>query len=188
MLTALTSTFRPRVSSHPLRWAAVACAILICGGCDGRPVQTPKPVVKPTTLPTSMPTSVPATPVTTQTTGMGSPSAPVSPPLVKPPVRPKVPVRPEPTWTVFRQAFDDKADAICESRFSGGNRLDVRTENISHLTLDLGKLPATAPKKGPWNLQIDGQGIEVSGSRGRYLHLVRGKAGAWDVDRDAYKR
>lgn len=112
-------------------------------------------------------------------------SVPAKPAKPEPPAVPK---RPEPGWTVFRKAFDDAADAACEARFSGGNRLDVKTENISHLTLDLGKLPAGAPKSGPWNLQIDGQGIEVSGSRGRYLHLIRGKAGAWDVDREAYPK
>ena len=162
----------------PLRWAWAVGAVLLAVGCDGRPVQTPKPATRPTA------TSVPAV---SPSSGTGDATPPPAKPVVKDDPKPAVPKRPEPGWTVFRAAFDDKADATCEARFTGGNRLDVDTQNISHLTIDLGKLPEGAPKSGPWNLQIDGQGIEVSGSRGRYLHLIRGKAGAWDVDRAAYR-
>lgn len=160
---------------------------LACIGCDGRPVETPKPVARPATQPvaTSAPTSAPVAP---QTTGFGDASPTAAKPAVESKPKPAVPKRPDSTWALFREAFDPASDAVCNAKFSGGNRLDVHTENISHLTLDMQNLPEGAPKKGPWNLQIDGQGIEVSGARGRYLHLVRGKTGAWDVDRAAYRK
>lgn len=156
---------------------------LILSGCDGRPVQTPKPVPRAETQPvtTSMPTS-------SQAGGFGDIPPTIAKPHVEPKPKPAVPKRPSSTWALFREAFDPAADAVCEARFAGGNRLDVNTENISRLTLDMTQLPEGAPKRGPWNLQIDGQGIEVSGSRGRYLHLIRSKTGSWDVDRAAYRK
>ena len=172
---------------HPFGWLLVPCVGLVLSGCDGRPVETPKPAAGPATQPaaTSMPTSAP---VASPAGGNVDGSPLLAKPAVEPKPKPAVPKRPEPTWAIFREAFDSAADAVCEAKYSGGNRLDVNTDNISHLTLDMTKLPAGAPKHGPWNLQIDGQGIEVSGSRGRYLHLIRGKTGAWDVDRAAYRK
>lgn len=168
-------------------FSAVAAAFaLACVGCDGRDVKTTKPQPQPQTQPaTSMPATAPAAP---NGAGFGDAATTNKPPVVEAKPKPAVPKRPESTWALFREAFDPASDALCEAKFSGGNRLDVTTENISQMTLDLQKLPEGAPTKGPWNLQIDGQGIEVSGARGRYLHLIRGKTGAWDVDRAAYRK
>jgi len=170
----------------PGRRGLGALIALFAIGCDGRQVRTPKPEPQPQSQPvTSMPTSAPAT---RDGAGFGDANATIKKPAVEPKPKPAVPKRPDSSWALFREAFDPASDALCEATYSGGNRLDVTTENISHITLDLQKLPEGAPTKGPWNLQIDGQGIEVSGSRGRYLHLIRGKAGAWDVDRAAYRK
>lgn len=178
----LTSRFKP---SNLIVQFLLPAITLVLWGCDGRSVQTPKPVPRPESQPvaTSMPTSAP-----TAAGGFGDKPPVIAKPANEPEPKPAVPKRPSSTWALFREAFDPAADAVCEARFAGGNRLDVNTENISHLTLDMTRLPEGAPKRGPWNLQIDGQGIEVSGSRGRYLHLIRAKTGSWDVDRAAYRK
>ena len=103
------------------------------------------------------------------------------------PLRP--PGRPVDSWIIFRKAFHPKKDATCQMEWTGGNRLVVNTENIKRLTIDLTQLPAGAPAKGPWNLQIDGQGIEVTGFApkpgytGKIRDLVRSQNGIWTVDR-----
>ena len=105
---------------------------------------------------------------------------------VKPSVRPS---RPNDSWIIFREAFDSKKDASCEMEWTGGNRLVVKTENIQRLTIDMTQLPSGAPRKGPWNLQIDGQGIEITGFSpkegytGKIRDLVRSKNGIWSVDK-----
>jgi hypothetical protein len=101
----------------------------------------------------------------------------------------KAPARPVDSWVIFREAFNRRKDASCEMERSGGNRLVVKTENISRLTIDLTQLPPGAPTKGPWNLQIDGQGIELTGFApkpgytGKIRDLVRSTSGNWTVDR-----
>lgn len=101
--------------------------------------------------------------------------------------RPKPPKRPKPTWTQFRAAFEDKADADIDSQWTGGRRLEVKTQNVRTMVIDFAELPKEAPKRGPWNLQIDGQGIEVTGRRGRYLELSKSETGTWRVTGPAPK-
>ena len=112
-------------------------------------------------------------------------AAPQTPPAarVEPPKPPAPPKRPKDSWVVFRTAFDDAADAAIESKWTGANRIEVLTHNVSRVTLDLTKLPEGAPQKGPWNLQIDEQGIQITGARGKVLDLVRSKGGVWTVDK-----
>jgi len=101
----------------------------------------------------------------------------------KPTDTPEKPRRPVPSWAVFREPFDEKRDADCLARWTGDRRLEIQTENIRLLTLDLNKLPREAPRDGPWNLQIDSQGIYITGLRGdvRVLDLVRSQNGDWTV-------
>jgi hypothetical protein len=94
----------------------------------------------------------------------------------------RMPKRPTPSWVIFREAFEESEDATCRADWTGENRLEVHTENIQRLTLDLTRLPAGAPGRGPWNLQIDHQGIQITGLRGKVLDLVRSKNGNWTVD------
>jgi len=98
------------------------------------------------------------------------------------------PKRPTPSWVIFREAFDEAQDATCAADWTGGNRLEVHTDNIKRLTLDLHRLPSGAPQRGPWNLQLDGQGIQITGFHGKVLDLVRSKAGNWTVDRSKFKK
>lgn len=108
------------------------------------------------------------------------------PEVVQPP---RTPARPLDSWIIFRKAFDQTKDATCHLEWTGGNRLVVTTENIERLTLDLTQLPAGAPEKGPWNLQLDGQGIEITGFTpkpgytGKIRDLVRTPNGVWTVDK-----
>ncbi|HVP09982.1 MAG TPA: hypothetical protein VMV94_02215 [Phycisphaerae bacterium] len=100
----------------------------------------------------------------------------------------RMPKRPTPSWVIFREAFDESKDADCRADWTGESRLEVHTDNIKRLTLDLTRLPAGAPRRGPWNLQIDYQGIQVTGARGRVLDLVRSKNGNWTVDHSKDQR
>lgn len=93
-----------------------------------------------------------------------------------------------PPWVVLREVFDETADATCSADWTGENRLEIHTENIKRLTLDLSRLPSGAPQRGPWNLQLDTQGIQITGLHGRVLDLVRSKAGNWTVDRSRFKK
>jgi hypothetical protein len=107
--------------------------------------------------------------------------APPSPPAAaKPPDAPK---RPAPSWAIFREAFDEQADAACDARWTGGRRLEVTTHNVRLLTIDISRLPPEAPEAGPWNLQIDRQGIQITGLRSgrKALDLVRSRNGDWTV-------
>lgn len=101
-----------------------------------------------------------------------------------PPQPPRTPARPKDSWAIFRHAFDEGADADIACKWTGGRRLEVRTQNVSRLRLDLNKLPPDAPQQGPWILQIDGQGIDITGRRGKVLDLVRSPNGIWSVDKE----
>ena len=65
----------------------------------------------------------------------------------------------------------------------------MKTDNVRRLTLDMTKLPAGAPRRGPWIVIIDGQGVELTGFTpkpgytGKKRDLVRSKNGRWTVDR-----
>ncbi len=98
------------------------------------------------------------------------------------------PRRPAATWVIFREAFKPADDARCDARWTGDNRLAVTTDNIRRVTVDLNRLPTGAPRRGPWNLQIDGQGIEITGFRGKVLDLVRSGNGEWTVDRNRRRK
>jgi hypothetical protein len=107
---------------------------------------------------------------------------PQSQPNAKPVAR--LPRRPVDSWVIYRDAFKPLEDSDVHASWTGSNRLEVHTLNVQRITLDLRRLPAGAPRRGPYNLQIDKQGIEITGARGLRMDLVRGKTGAWTVSRD----
>ncbi len=100
-----------------------------------------------------------------------------------PPPKPSKPVTPE--WALIRQAQTANAPTRVAAEWTGGRRLEIKTENVSLLTLDLNKLPEGAPTRGPWTLHIDGQGIEIYGRAGgrswRVMDLARSRNGNWEV-------
>ncbi|HKQ46434.1 MAG TPA: hypothetical protein VJZ71_00010 [Phycisphaerae bacterium] len=101
---------------------------------------------------------------------------------------PRRPLRPVDSWVIFRNATDPSEDVLCDAQWTGGNRLQVVTINVTRLTVDLTRLPPGAPRRGPWNLQIDQQGIQITGVRGKVLDLVRSPNGIWAVDREKSPR
>jgi len=105
-----------------------------------------------------------------------------SQPITKPePLRRRL-KRPIDSWVIFRTAADPSTDVVCNYQWTGGDRLQVVTQNVTRLTLDLTQLPDGAPRRGPWNLQIDKQGIQITGVRGKVLDLIRSPNGIWSVD------
>ncbi|MBI5765224.1 MAG: hypothetical protein HZA51_17045 [Planctomycetes bacterium] len=106
---------------------------------------------------------------------------------VKPPEPPPPPKRPKDSWLLFREAGDEKVDASIVADWTGGNRLEVKTRNVRKVVLDLTKLPEGAPTRGPWTLQIDGQGIEIFGKKGRVMDLFRSPNGDWAIVPDSHR-
>jgi hypothetical protein len=90
-------------------------------------------------------------------------------------------------WAVFREAQDKRIPASMRCEWTGGRRLEISTVNVSLLTLDLTKLPPDAPKRGPWTLQIDQQGIEIYGKQGKVMELARSRNGDWTVVPDSQR-
>jgi hypothetical protein len=163
----------------------VAVLSIFISGCQEqtrepqtRPAEAADDSAQPIAAESSEPTTQPARPIVIDT-------GPEPVPRVPPKGMPK---RPKASWVIFRSAFTEENDATCTAEWTGGNRLEVHTDNIQRLTLDLTRLPAGAPQTGPWNLQIDEQGIQVTGFRGKVLDLVRSKNGNWTVDRKKHKR
>ncbi len=104
------------------------------------------------------------------------------------------PHRPESTWVIFREAVVDQDDVSYDAEWRGGNHFDIRTQNIRRMTIDMSHLPPKAPTKGPWVLNIDGQGVELTGFTpkpgytGHKRDLVRSKNGVWEVDKQQMYR
>lgn len=139
-------------------------------GCERRPPPPALPRPPATTRPTPAPTTTSA------------PDAPaVVRPAEKPPEKPRTPKRPTGTWATLVDVFNEDADAELSARTLSPRRLEVRTNNIRLLQVDLSKLPAGAATSPPWNVQIDGQPFELSGRRGKRLQFVRSPAGVWEV-------
>jgi hypothetical protein len=102
--------------------------------------------------------------------------ADAQPPLPGKTRKPSVP------WVASHDPFDPSEEITLSGKWTGGRRLELHTDNVRRLTLDLYDLPVGAPTSGPWNLQIDRQGIEISGRRGKVIDLVRSTNGVWSVD------
>jgi hypothetical protein len=111
--------------------------------------------------------------------------AATKPPPTPKPVKPELPNHP---WVIVRTPQVEDAQASITADWTGGKRLEIHTDNIKFITLDLNKLPQDAPKQGPWTLQIDKQGIEIYGRPGmRVLDLARSINGDWAVVPDSHR-
>jgi len=104
------------------------------------------------------------------------------------------PRRPRNTWVIFREAFERSDDSTCEAAWMGRNQFEIKTQNVKRMTVDMTRLPAGAPGRGPWILQVDGQGIELTGFKpgpgytGHRRDLIRSKNGQWTVDKEVRYR
>ncbi len=156
-----------------------------------RPVQppSPPPATELETRPTAEPEPKPETPPSPES---GEASRDAEPQASS--VSPRKPKRPKNTWVYFREAFDTEKDVSMSADWTGDDRIEIRTKNVKRLTIDLAGLPKGAPTKGPWNLQIDGQGVQMwgrspkAGYTGRIRDLVRSVNGNWTVDRERMYR
>lgn len=90
-----------------------------------------------------------------------------------------------PPWAILREPFEPLRPIVFDCKWTGGIRLEINTDNVQRVTLDLHELPPDAPQSGPWILQIDRQGIEITGRRGKIIDLVRSPNGVWSVDRES---
>jgi len=156
----------------------------LAAGCQARS----RPAVAPSPEPAASPTTV----AKAEPSPAAEPSKTV--PSVEPPPQataPK-PVQTKPQadkWVIVREAFDDDRSTSCKTKWVRRNRFEVKTNNIRRLTVDMTKSPLGAPKRGPWIIIIDGQGVELTGFTpkpgytGRKRDLVRSKNGGWTVDR-----
>ena len=156
---------------------------------------TPTPVaVKPTEQPTQtqrppamQPVPVKNSPSDTSNTQPKQPTPAASEPASEP-VTPESKIPPAtyvPPWAILREPFDPIKPIIFDCKWTGGIRLEINTDNVQRITLDLYELPPDAPQQGPWRLQIDRQGIEITGRRGKVSDVVRSPNGVWSVDRES---
>ncbi len=174
-----------------LVWRLPLLAILVvgCGEQTQPPKETQAPASKPDVPNRPLPDE--QSPPRAQPPAEPQPLPPAPPATSQPvaqvevaPIPPvKEPKRPKDSWVIFRAPFDKASDVACDARWTGENRLEVNTDNVQRVTIDMRRLPEGAPTKGPWNLQIDKQGIQITGFRGKVMDLVRSKNGIWTVDR-----
>ncbi|MFH1418861.1 MAG: hypothetical protein ABII12_11330 [Planctomycetota bacterium] len=162
-----------------LVWCLLLLALLLagCGQQTQAPQETQTQTSKPE-APARPPTEVVPPPKAPPAASQRVENAETAP---APPSR--KPKRPKDSWVIFRSAFEEANDVMWDARWTGENRLEVHTDNVQRVTIDMRRLPEGAPTKGPWNLQIDNQGIQITGFRGNVMDIVRSKNGIWTVDR-----
>lgn len=119
------------------------------------------------------------------------------PPPVEPPPAPRqlgpleaydrLPAKPEDPqrrWLRIEGRFDGERPAQtlgAITRTDRPPRIEVTTDNVSRLVLDLNRLPAGV--RPGLVLRIDEQGIQITGAAGSQVELVRDSAGLWSVVR-----
>lgn len=174
---------------------ALTAAVLLCALACNRHSQPPapdknQPADKPTaTRPADTPTTKPG--ATTQPVPATKP-APATRPVEPEPVstfdpRPPYPVKlyvrkPEdkqPGWLKIMKLTDEHAVAKAQGRFPEHNIIEIQTENVSTIRMELGYLPLAENKRVI--LRIDDQGIEITQRDRRFLTLERRSTGRWEV-------
>lgn len=127
----------------------------------------------------------PSSPTAARSPKSSAASSQVDPPNAHADAQPPLPNKtrqPSIPWVASHDPFNPSEEISLTGKWTGNRRLEVHTDNVQRLTLNLHKLPSGAPRSGPWNLQIDRQGIEISGRRGKVIDLIRSPNGVWSVD------
>lgn len=157
---------------HVRRFATpTLVALVACAGCEPRPQVRRLPVTSSAraALPPAS-SNVAATAPATQAEAATKP------------VEPRKPQRVDLKWARFADAFEKESDAIITGEWTGGNRVELKTQNVRRMVIDFRELPGEGKRKGPpWNLQLDGYAIEITGRRGPKIELTHKENGGWDV-------
>ena len=170
---------------------AVAMA-LGCGACEKQRAQ---PIAQPTSAPASTQklertetkpaTSAPATEPATQPATEPADALPASTFDTKPPYAVQLYVRkPEdkqPGWLKVLNLANENALATASGVFPEQNRLEVNTDNVRRLQIELGYLPLAERKRVV--LHIDKQGIEITQRDRQFVTLERRPTGQWVVEK-----
>lgn len=165
---------------------AVALAVGVClllGACQRQPPSPPAPKTQP------VPITMPAPPEP-------APAEPAPPPVEPEPARrelgpleaydrlPRRAEDPRVRWLRIEQRINSDLPAEAHGIITSVARppkLDVNTSNASRLVLDLDRLPEGV--RPSLSLQLDQQGIQITGAAGPQVELVRDSAGLWSVIR-----
>ena|SRR5207302_6218309 len=151
----------------------VLIALVACTGCEPKPQAGRRPV---TTTRRVTPTQ-PAEPEPASSEPATQPEEPATKPA-----EPKKPQRISLKWATFADAFDKDADAVISGDWTGGDRVELKTRNVRRMVVDFRELPGEGKRRGPpWNVQIDGYALEITGRRGPRIELTHRENGGWDV-------
>jgi hypothetical protein len=187
---------RPATASA-WRKAAIGTILLSALACNRQAQQQPGVESRPATTPsvvTPPPETAPTTrPPVTQPTQPAPATAPATRPQeelppstfdTKPPYTVKLYVRkPEdkqPGWLKILALDQPHEVARAAGVFPEKNVIDVTTENIHRIQLELGYLPLAESKRVV--LHIDRQGIEITRRDRRFITLQRRPTGEWIVE------
>jgi hypothetical protein len=87
----------------------------------------------------------------------------------------------QPGWLKILALGDEHAVAKAAGQFPQQNIIEVTTDNIRRLQIELGYLPLAEGKRVV--LRIDGQGIEITQRDRRFFTLERRPTGQWQVEK-----
>lgn len=93
------------------------------------------------------------------------------------------PEDPQPGWLRVLALQDQEAVARARGVFPRQNIIEVQTENIQQIRVELGYLPLAEGRRVV--LRIDDQGIEITQRDRRFITLERRPTGRWEVERPA---
>jgi len=91
------------------------------------------------------------------------------------------PAEPQRGWLVIEEIAKPGGPASAIGTIAGPRKLVVATKNVKALRIELPK--AGMPSDRRVVLQIDSQGIEITGRRGPIARFQRSKQGAWSARR-----
>jgi len=136
------------------------------------------PAVKPsTTQPAPAPATKPA--VATHPSDELPPSTFDSHPPYTVQLNVRKPEDKQPGWLKVLTLADEHVRAKARGQFPQQNIIEVTTENVRVIQVELGYLPLAEGKRVI--LRIDGQGIEITQRSRRFLTLERRPTGEWTV-------
>lgn len=166
--------------------AGVAVVTLVGAmGCREAKPPAPAPQSQPEVIIQPAPQSMPVTEV--PATKPAAESQPVGPPRYEDmsdagPIK-KAPTTQSDKPLTILSKFDGMRRGRLSATLDSETLMTMATDNVRALRLDLLKLPRKG--SGRLILQIDGQGIEVTGKNNQIIYLQRSAIGEWSFGRAA---